>query len=95
MSRVGGRRLSGDAFPRELVADCDPDPGGLPGSGPGGEAGPHPTGCACRRWRRFRADKLVGVVMNCVPRWFLWKTLGSHDYSYYRGDASSEEAPAG
>jgi capsular exopolysaccharide synthesis family protein len=39
------------------------------------------------------ADKLVGVVMNCVPRWFLWKTLGSHDYSYY--SRGSEEASAG
>jgi len=29
-------------------------------------------------------EKLIGVITNCVPDWFLARP-GSHDYSYYRG----------
>jgi capsular exopolysaccharide synthesis family protein len=37
--------------------------------------------------------KLIGVVMNCEPDWFLTKSLG-HDYSYYSHDKKSDSAPA-
>jgi capsular exopolysaccharide synthesis family protein len=30
------------------------------------------------------AEKQLGVVLNCVENWFLWKT---HSYYYYLGDA--------
>jgi Mrp family chromosome partitioning ATPase len=28
-------------------------------------------------------DKLLGVVLNCVENWFLWKT---HGHGYYSGN---------
>ena len=86
-----------DAPPVELVADYD-----LIGAVADGVIlvirPDHTHRVLCRQaMEAVGEDRLVGVVMNCVPTWFLWKTLGSHDYRYYtrhyRG--ADSESPAG
>jgi succinoglycan biosynthesis transport protein ExoP len=37
--------------------------------------------------------KLIGVVMNCEPDWFLTRSLG-HDYSYYSHEKKPDTSPA-